>query len=520
MQINKRSRGIITFLIGAILLLIIAVFSIQFYLESRIKNHLARKIPNHIAVAHKELNVNVLSGAVSIKNISGSVKHQNDSVYARFSADMLGLSGFSIWQFFINDKIKISQITLDKPILRISNNRTTDNNSSAKKSFELNRNISIGELQIDDGNIELINNASDNVQLRLNNMDLKMYDVRLDSTIINNKIPFTYEDYTLDVNDVFFKLNKYESLRIDALNIANRNLEISHLAIDSNYSKKELSTIIEKERDHISLAINEVLIGDLNFGVNDNRIFVTASSGVLKHPISTIYRDKLVADDLSKKRLYSQTLRELPIAISIKQLMIKNGQLAYEELVDADTDAGRIYFDQINADILGISNLDSAGNISINAEAMFMKSSPMTLEWSFDVNDRNDSFTAMGTFKDFNAESINPFLESNMRSRATGMAEEIYYTISGNGVQSKGDIKMKYRNFEFVILKKNRLGINKVLTAIGNIFIKENSKTDANGYRHGRIEVERDQTKSFFNYLWLNLKNGIGSTLIGNGEKE
>jgi hypothetical protein len=78
---------------------------------------------------------------------------------------------------------------------------------------------------------------------------------------------------------------------------------------------------------------------------------------------------------------------------------------------------------------------------------------------------------------------------------------------------------MKYKEFKFEILnQKNR--VNKFLSAIGNLFVNDGSKTDEDGFRHGKIEVKRNQNKSFFNYLWINVESGLISTLTGDGEKE
>lgn len=79
---------------------------------------------------------------------------------------------------------------------------------------------------------------------------------------------------------------------------------------------------------------------------------------------------------------------------------------------------------------------------------------------------------------------------------------------------------MKYKDFRFMVLKKDRLGVNKFLTFLGNMIANDGSKTDAMGYRYGEIYAERDATKSFFNYLWLNVMDGIVSTLTADGKKE
>ena len=95
----------------------------------------------------------------------------------------------------------------------------------------------------------------------------------------------------------------------------------------------------------------------------------------------------------------------------------------------------------------------------------------------------------------------------------------MYFTFYGNNIASKGEMKMKYDDFEFKILRQNSFKINKVLTAIGNIFINDGSNTNSNGFRFGEINAERDTTKSFFNYLWINVKSGVVNTLTGNGKK-
>lgn len=124
-----------------------------------------------------------------------------------------------------------------------------------------------------------------------------------------------------------------------------------------------------------------------------------------------------------------------------------------------------------------------------------------------------------GQFKNFNAKIANTFFESNLNAKAEGKIEQIYFTFNGNNFNSEGDLKMKYEDFKFEILnKKNK--VNKLLTTIGNLFINDGSKTDKDGYRHDKIAVERTKNKSFFNYLWINVEDGLISTLTGDGEKK
>ncbi|WP_347343954.1 hypothetical protein [Maribacter aestuarii] len=145
----------------------------------------------------------------------------------------------------------------------------------------------------------------------------------------------------------------------------------------------------------------------------------------------------------------------------------------------------------------------------------------LNFDWSFKVNDPDERFLVQGSLSNFDTTSLNDFLVPSLNVKTEGQIEQLYFTISGDEYVANGDVKMRYNDFKFKILEKDGLGINKVLTFIGNLFIDDGSKTDENGYRYGAIEnVERNQKKSFFNFLWISLQEGLLHLLSGNGKKK
>ena len=234
-----------------------------------------------------------------------------------------------------------------------------------------------------------------------------------------------------------------------------------------------------------------------------------------------IYRDKLVQDDYEQKKLYSRMLSELPIDLNVSEVKINDGYIAYSELVKRGTVPGEIVFADLGATIGNVSNTYKNGEkTQIKVMAQLMGEAPIELTWNFDASKENDAFYVSGVVTDFKSESINQFLRSNLRTEAEGDVQELYFTVSGDAISSSGDMKMNYEDFRFTVLKKDRMGVNKLLTFVGNIFTNDGSKTDKQGYRYGEIYAERDNTKSFFNYLWLNVMDGIVNTLTGDGKKE
>lgn len=305
---------------------------------------------------------------------------------------------------------------------------------------------------------------------------------------------------------------------MDSLAIDKETL-ISGFSLKTKFNKHELQAKLLKERDYIDLKIPTIEIEGLDFGFQNDTFFVAIISGKMKNLKLEMYRNKLLPDDLLKKPMFMETWHKLPIAITIPDLQLENGSISYSELVKENTQPGEIFFTEVHTIITNISNT-SDQEITFKNKAKLMGIAPITLDWSFYTKEAHNLFKAHGVIKDFETESVNPFLKSNLRAEARGAIDELYFTISGDDYTSTGDMKMKYHDFGFVVLQKDRLGVNKLLTAIGNIFTNDGSKTDENGYRYGDIEVERNPTKSFFNYLWINVKDGILSTFTSNGKKK
>ncbi|MEH6679458.1 MAG: hypothetical protein V7724_02865 [Sediminicola sp.] len=507
-------------LLTLVVLIALALVGLQYYAQHRLQRLLAEEIPPYMQLSYGNATVNILSMTVSLEMLSGKVLNRDSLPELEGSIEKLRLSGLGAWEFMVNDRIKIDKIELTTPHLTFYRDTAKTGkdtvHSSAKKPFDP---ISLGQLVVSNGSVNYL--RADSTIVRADSIQISLQDIAVDAEILKKKIPFTYGSYHISAKRFYVDLGPYEKLDMDKIDYANGDLRLLALRLQSKYSKRELSKILPKEHDHFSLQIPEIHFQQITFGHQNDTFFLKSPMGNIKGPQLEIYRDKLVADDLTRKALYSQALRELPIDLNLEEIRISDAFIGYEELVNAQTKAGRIYFDNVHATLNNISNTYGKGQkTTIVAKSLFMGNSPLELDWTFDTNDVSDRFSVRGSFTDFRPESVNSFLESNLRARASGFVEKIYFTFGGNRITSTGDLKMKYNDFDFQILKKDRLGVNKLLTVIGKIFVNDGSKTDAEGFRNGEIKVERDPTKSFFNYLWINVRDGMVSTLTGKAERK
>ncbi len=519
---TSSQKNFLKFFASVLILGLGTLIFIQLWAKSAISEFLDNKIPSNITLEYQNLDINALKGTLEFQHVSATFMARDTLLkQAEIKMDALKLVNLSYWEYLINSTINFKNVLFVNPDIQVfSHEHLPKNDTLSRNVVALKKSISIDMLSLKNANFS-VKDDNDSILVKVADFDLKLFGIATDSSRIKNKLPLTIDGYSVSTSEIFVDLGPYEAVNIDSLRIENRELRIIDLKLASKYSKRALSKILTAERDHIVLDIPKITLQRLTFGFHDLEFFVSAGEGMLEQPSIEIYRDKLIDDDLKPKRLYSRMLRELPLDLDIEELKINKGHIGYEELVTAGSKAGRIVFDDVDVEISNLSNTYTPDNkTTVEAKALFMGQAPMDLDWSFDVNNKNDFFTASGSFSNFEAESINQFLAPNMGARTKGHVDALYFTISGNDTHSSGEMKMKYDDFEFIILKKDRLAVNKVLTAIGKIFMANNSNTDEKAYRFGTIDVERDPTKSFFNYLWINVRDGVVSTLTGNGKKE
>ena len=502
---------------------VLLVFTIaQISAKTAVANFLERKLPQHVQLHYGGMHASVINGTIGLQEISLDFYDRDSMVLnARVKMDDLSLVGLGYWNFLVNNTISVERLHLERPQVWYYPYRILPKkNSEPEGVVKLLKEIFIDELVVQDGSLNVLRDGADSTAVALKKINVSIENVGTGPQQIVKKIPVEYGNYELGANSLFVNLGSYEKLDVESLLWNQKGAEINGLQLHSKYDRNLLSQHLTEERDYIDLQVSMMRLDSIRFGFERDTFFIETGKGTINKPTLELFRDKLVADGDTYKKLYGRNIRELPIYLNVPEINITDGTVVYSERVADIKDPGKLTFELLNANLSNISNTYPEGETTvIKANTKFMGSADMSLNWSFDVNRINDAFYASGTVFNFNTESINPFLRSNARANASGTIDELYFTIDGNATASSGDMKMKYQNFKFQVLKKDRSGINKLLTAIGNIFVNDGSSADAQGYRYGDIKAERDPTKSFFSYLWLNVRNGTLSTLTGNGEK-
>ncbi len=487
----------------------------QLWFTQRVKALLSEELPSHITLSYDRLTTNVLLGKIGMKDVA----FQDSTTSLNLKAEAVTVSGLKYLPLLQKGEIAISDLTVEAPQVTYQKKNLENDSIATKQNQGAPKNISIQNFRIQNGQLKLLQHDSDSTLVQLEGMSVLVTDITHNTETASLPLPFTFGAYQIQTQKGYYDLGPLEDLQWQSAKLDTSEGSIQKLELRTKYSREELSKKLTVEHDHYDLVIDSVLLKKPDFGLTDHLPKFHLEALELHHPIFEVYRDKLLPDDTTHKKLYNQALRDLDFDLLVNTIHISEGMVAYEERLEADVEPESLRFTDISATIRNLHS-EGSGMVSVAAQSQLMGDGQLTLDWSFDPQSQSNDFLASGSLKQFQTENISPFLRTNLNAEVKGTINQMYFTISGNELESQGDMKMAYDQFEFVVLKKDKLGVNKLLTAIVNIFAKESSKADGDGFRHGDFKVKRQPDKSFFNYLWLNIKNGLVDTVAGTGKKE
>ncbi|EDM44966.1 hypothetical protein SCB49_02559 [unidentified eubacterium SCB49] len=498
----------------------VTVFYVNTTVKSKINHFLENRLPPHITSTQGKIDVNTFDGTVTLSDVLVKIKNKNDTLTHTFvTLKKLVVEDVGYWDYIINKKIKVEDIKLKDPNITYYKDKVAlKKDTLISPPIKLFKPFLIDELNLENATFTIIQKEKDSLFLQTKNTNIKIDNIEISKETLRNKIPVKYSSYKTTADSIFVKISPYENVTVNSLNIKNNKVSLQDINLKTKYSRKALSKILTKEQDHFNVHFNEIQISEVDFGFKKNRLFIKSPSIIIDTPNASIYRDKLVADDPTIKNLYSKMLRKATIDLTINKVAINNGEISYTERVKEDNSGGTIDFSKINATITNASNTYTAPQkTEIDIKAIFMKDTPFKSQWSFDTNNPNDQFLFKTEIGKMTASDLNLFMKPNLKVALEGTTNKTYLTISGNNNQANIAMRMDYDKFKINILNKNGNKKNKIFSAIANIFIKKNSNESKDDFREGKGTATRDKTKSFFNYVWLNIRAGLISVLTGIG---
>ncbi|MBS9464290.1 DUF748 domain-containing protein [Flagellimonas sp. 389] len=496
--------------LGALVVLIglLVLFWVITAILERNLNQFIDKIDGY-EITVTDLQIRPLTRAIYFKGVE---VERSDAQTFHLYIDEIDIVHFSLFELCFSNTIEMEKLLVRGPVLKGLPNHS----GTIAKNANKNQRLIIHELDI--------GNGSCSFQSKIEKDSLRF---ELKRTVITDITwsPTEKLDWSkwnlkqLDVEQLYIPLNDFEQLYTERIWLDENVLSGEKLKIKTKFDKNQLSRLITVERDHIDFVVHRFKLNNLALERTAEKYEVRVGHGVFEDFDLHVYRDKTVADDLRRKPFYGEMLRNLPFDFNIQELAMDNGSVSYTEKVDEEIRSEDIIFNELNLNILNLNNGNN-GEIRTQVRSNIMDEGALEFSYTFNPSDLHEAFLLKGSIVNFDASAVNPFLRTSLQSKTKGQIEQMYFTIDGHQNKASTELKVAYEDFEFTVLKKDLLRINKVLTFLGNLVVNDGSNSDADGYRYGYAQTEPESSKSFLNYLWSCLKEGILDAITGSGKKK
>lgn len=462
--------------------------------------------------SYDNIKVNVWKGYLTINNVVLSKERDRDSFIKAKNITIEGLGLIKLWR---NNEVAINHLEILEPEIYLINSKATPKNSIEKseKNKELPK-ISIAETSIKDA---VFSNQDDKGEMltKFQLVEASFKNIKIEDWDAKDTWFRNLDSYNLEIKALSHKTSKWEVLEIEQILLSDKSYEIKNLHLQTELGVKEYNALLPHERDHYNVKLPQVTLSPAIWKMQDKRHRFSVSKINFATPTLEIYRDKLLPDDTSIKPLFSQLLRELHFDIQTEEIKIDKAAITYTERVKEENDGGSVQFSDFDAIITDAGNFKEVNkekDLKIKIETTFMGSSKLTADWRFDPQSMEDAFHFQAKISHLDANRANEFTEPNLFVKMEGKIEQIYLNIYGNRNVSETDFAISYHELKINLLRHDGKKRRKLISAIANIFVRRDSKAEEEKLHEEKVEVERDKTKSIFNFLWKNTLEGLKAT--------
>jgi len=505
-KINKNlKKHLSKFSIVLIVMLSLAglVLILNFYLIKELRESLGHQL-SEATVDYDEIQVSIIKDQVTIEKPKWKVGKY--SVHT----DKILIKNLSYFDYFFNNIIVIGGIDVSNPEVIFNKNDSVKDSSIKNKKLHFEKEIVVKKFNVNGGCLILKENELVSNKLYFSIKELNFYEILINSRTLKGILPFEYQGGEIESDSVFYELDEAHNVILRNLKLKDRDLSVKDFRIIPKYSKAEFDRRISVEKDRFELGLNSIIINGLDWAVKNDSLYLFAPVTHISGADLKVYRNKLLPDDISIKPLYSQMIRELGAKIKFDSIFIDSSQVEYEEKVIESGSPGKVGFYNLRAEAVNITNIGLTSNnfrkTRIQFETSFMNEAPLSLDWEFDVRNIEDDFKVSGKLESISAGAMNSFLKPTLNIVVEGEMESLFFNFQGNKYKASGDMRLKYNNFKVEVLKKDGTGKNKLLSGLANLFVKK--EANSKKLEKKGVEAVRDRTKSFWNFLWLFIRNG------------
>lgn len=512
----------------------------SYYLDDQIKQTVESRFHSATDNAYyleiEDLHLKILGRQLSISETTLRKREETGSTNIHAAIDNITFSGIGFLNFLFRQNVTISQIEVMNPRLSVTSPKTIEAKNKKEKWIDISRSLSESILQEVDHisipnfiirGLSLDYNREDlpiHSLLSLENSSIRLYNIEIDSSLLKDNRILPTENMEATFRDIDYQTPD-ELYEISAgqleLSTTNKRMHIDSIQLIPKYERHQFAKKVGHETDRITITLDHINWEGIDSEQLNRGNGLSGQHIALKNADIDIYRDKrLPFPTNTKPPLPQQMIRSIPFPVDIDSIKFLNSNIRYSERTPKSEESGFIDFSDVSATFENVSNdkeeWKEENNPRLRAEAKIMDKARLITDFSFNMADSSYKQFIKGNLQPMDMKPLNKALEPLALIRIEdGKILGMDFDMTLSEQRAEGEVTLRYEKLKISLLNKEGTKEefkNKISSLIANTFkIKSGNKGD--DPRIGKVDFEREEEKSTFNYWWKSLLSGLQSSI-------
>jgi len=486
-----------------------------------IKKRLSKLEVGNYLIIVGNAHASLINQSITLKNVE--VKEKSNKQEIRIHK--ISLIGLNIPSILKRQNIIVDKIKIESPEIFMRKGSEEASEEVNKKETTKNQlpTFQVNQFIVEKGSFLLQDSLPANDSILWLNFDAALTDIHLvNDTARSIKDNLSINDVQIDIQN----LNQYLDGRNYQVSIDNcsfhkrqQQLEITNTKIIPLVSKYEIGRQNGSQTTWYNASAAKVLISGIEL-----EHFIAQDTIA----IHSIRFDKVNFEAFKDKRLpfpvkpdtklFADLLLAPTIPYNCDSIIIRNSNIHYSERAEESQKSGFIDFNDLNAEILCLTNRSNFYDESptMHAEVKIMNNAKLKVDFKFPAPAKNVQTRVTGQVWPMPFHHLNSIVEPSTGVHIeSGEIKRLMFDFSYSDNISTGNLILDYENLKIKVFDRSTKRNKDIKSLLANtLIVHEKNKPEQKHYRSGKIYFERDKKKSFVNYWWKSVFSGIKSVVV------
>lgn len=547
-----RKFKVLKWIFGILFFVALLVLGSSWYISAKLKPLIKKELKTLVLksthglyrLEFSDLHTNLLTGSATIVDVNiipdstiyklliADKKAPNNLFYIRLKE--LAIKKFHPFDIYFNKKVDVSLLLFDKPEVTMVNKHFDFNDNRPprprkspydyiKKLF---KSIRVEVVDFRNARFKYINNNGllpdiDSVA----NLNVSLKDWLIDSLSAQDTTRlYLLKDVNLSVNNYTYATpDSMYHIKVNQLsfNATSGKVNIKQFGLIPRYSEGQFAKVAGYARDRFHIQLNNISLDSLNLPAYLQKREVIASLMTISEGGVNVFNNNTLPklEKIKTGSFPHQLLQQVNAQLTIKKIKLNNIDVSYAEFDRTSLQRGKITFLKTSGTITNATNAVKIKKLDPIMQAdlvsYVMGQGKLDIIFKFDLNSPLGAFDYNGSISGLDGRKLNEitkplgFLQVNK-----GTIKKLAFDIKANQHIAKGSVNFYFNDLSVALLKKlegkQRLVKKGLLSILANALVIYSDNPNIEGkFTAAPINFKREQTASFFSFIWKTLFQGV-----------